>query len=255
MRLVTLTALFASSLWAQQSLHPPSAHLGVGVVEITPERAKALKLPTANGVEVVNVEENSAASRATIRNGDVILELNKEKVESVEDFVGAIAASSPGKKLALTVWREGSKRFLTATLENQRASGVSTFSSSSAMSQTFDIMPLPAPMIGIDGEPLTQQLAQYFGVEDGVLVMTVHPHTPAERAGMKAGDVILKVNGTPVSSPREISALLRPGRKPMSFTVMRNHKEITLSVDLALLFEPWPNTPPDGLYLACSHAR
>jgi membrane-associated protease RseP (regulator of RpoE activity) len=132
------------------------------VVEITPERAKALKLPTANGVEVVNVEENSAASRATIRNGDVILELNKEKVESVEDFVGAIAASSPGKKLALTVWREGSKRFLTATLENQRASGVSTFSSSSAMSQTFDIMPLPAPMIGIDGEPLTQQLAQYF---------------------------------------------------------------------------------------------
>ena len=109
-------------------------------------------------------------------------------------------------------------------------------------------------MIGIDGETLTPQLAQYFGVEEGVLVRTVNPRTPAEKAGIKAGDVIVKVNGTPVTSAREISGLLRVGHKPMVFTVVRNRKEITLNVELALEFDPWHEQEPNGLYLAFCRA-
>ena len=115
----------------------------------------------------------------------------------------------------------------------------------------MEIMPAPARRIGIDCEPLTPQLAQFFGVDDGVLVMTVTPGTAAEKAGLKAGDVIVKVSGTLVTSPREITALLVGGHKPMAFTVVRNHKQITLNVELALEFDPCPDWGGRaGLHLA-----
>jgi S1-C subfamily serine protease len=89
-------------------------------------------------------------------------------------------------------------------------------------------------LIGIEGENLSPQLAEYFGVKDGVLVRTVGPKTPAERAGLKAGDIVTKVNGTPVTSPREILGLVRAkGAKMFSFTVVRNKKEISLNVEIS----------------------
>jgi serine protease Do len=184
----------------------------------------------------------------------VIIEFNGQKVENLDQFLHDIAGSAPGTKVAMTVWREGAKRTLTATLAARPDELMFTFPPEPPL-PPFEIIPAPAPMIGVDGETLTPQLAQFFGVEEGVLVRTVNPKSPAEKAGIKAGDVILKVNGTPVTSAREISGLLRVGRKPMVFTVVRNHREITLNVELALEFDPWRHAPlgtsePNGLYLA-----
>ena len=98
----------------------------------------------------------------------------------------------------------------------------------------FPTMPGDSPMVGFEGEPLSAQLAQYFGVKDGVLVRSVGAKTPAERAGLKAGDVVIKVNGTPVMSPREISGMVRANRKKgLTFTVVRNKKEMTLNVEIS----------------------
>ena len=81
---------------------------------------------------------------------------------------------------------------------------------------------------------MNPQLAEYFGVKEGVLVRSVTAKTPAERAGLKAGDVVVKVNGTPVTTPREISGLVRANRKKaISFTVVRNKKEMSLNVEIA----------------------
>ena len=72
-------------------------------------------------------------------------------------------------------------------------------------------------------------------MKDGVLVRMVGPHTPAERAGLRAGDVVTKVNGTMVTSPREITGLVQSSRrKAISFTVVRNKKEIALNVEIAM---------------------
>jgi serine protease Do len=90
-----------------------------------------------------------------------------------------------------------------------------------------------SPRAGFEGEMLTPQLAEFFGVKQGVLVRTVNGKSPAERAGLKAGDVVTKVNGTPVSSPREVSSLLRASHGKATFTVTRNHKEIMLNVEIA----------------------
>ena len=90
-----------------------------------------------------------------------------------------------------------------------------------------------SPRVGFEGETLTPQLAEFFGVREGVLVRTVSEKTPAAKAGLKAGDVIVKVSGTPVSSTREISGLIRAIRRNVTFTVIRNHKEVLLNVELA----------------------
>jgi serine protease Do len=82
-------------------------------------------------------------------------------------------------------------------------------------------------------ESLEPQLAAYFGVKDGVLVRSVNSGSAAEKAGIKAGDVILKVDETKVTNPREISGAIREAKKKtVSVALMRERKETTLTVTL-----------------------
>jgi serine protease Do len=92
---------------------------------------------------------------------------------------------------------------------------------------------MQSPRIGIEGETLPGQLADFFGVKEGVLVRSVEANSAASKAGLKAGDVIVKVNAMPVSNTREISGIVRAMHKTATFTVVRNHKEITLNVEIA----------------------
>jgi serine protease Do len=89
-------------------------------------------------------------------------------------------------------------------------------------------------MLGIEAETLDGQLAQYFGVKEGVLVRSVGKDSAAEKAGLKAGDVIVKVEGTEVSSPRELSSQMRAhrNRQTLPLTVMRERRETTVTVSL-----------------------
>jgi serine protease Do len=220
--------------------------LGVGLGEITPERAKALKLSDQSGVEVTHVDENSPASKAGLKENDAILEVNGQKVDDAEDFARMIGESAPGSKVTLGIWRGGAKQNISATLEARPVQFFSfngpngmvmptppEFRSFEFPDGPFSVLTGQSPRVGFEGETLTPQLAEYFGVKEGVLVRTVTAKTPAEKAGLKAGDVITKVGGTPVSSPREISGLIRATRKTAAFTVVRNHKEITLNVEIA----------------------
>jgi serine protease Do len=223
-------------------------YLGVGVIEMTPNRARELKLPNANGAEIKRVDEDSPASKAGLRENDVILEVNGKPVEGVEQVVRPIAEGSAGTKINLTVWRNNAKVPVAVTLESRPAGPM--FIDPDDVMPPFPDVPLTrnglpsallgqSAMVGFEGETLTDQLAQFFGVKEGVLVRTVAARTPAERAGLRAGDVVVKVNGTPVTSPREISGIVNTTRrKNFSFTVVRDKKEVTLDVELALLHLP-----------------
>ena len=91
-----------------------------------------------------------------------------------------------------------------------------------------------APKAGFDCVDLMPQLADFFGVQAGVLVESVTSRSPAERAGLKAGDIVTKVNGIPVANSREISFVIRQANKKLiAFTVVRNKKEVTLNIELA----------------------
>ena len=93
-----------------------------------------------------------------------------------------------------------------------------------------------SPMLGIEGESLQSQaqLAEFFGVKDGVLVKAVTRNSAAEKAGIKAGDVIVKVDDSKVSSSTEITRALRELRSKKTFTVtvVRNKKEMPLTVTM-----------------------
>lgn len=219
-------------------------YLGVGVVELTDERVKALKLNDDRGVEVVRIDPNSPASKAGFREHDVILEVNGKTVDDLDDFTSTIGDLQPGTKVNLTIWRDGGKQALSATLMarpfNLFAFGGPDLANppmppmpSFPQPYPFPGFPANAPLVGFEGEALNSQLAEFFGVKQGVLVREVNARTPAQKAGLKAGDVVTKVNGTPVTSPREITGLVRTSNKrPVAFTVVRNKKEMTVNVDV-----------------------
>jgi S1-C subfamily serine protease len=161
-----------------------------------------------------------------------------------------IGATQPGTKISLTIWRNGAKQTVSATLDarpvNLFVFGGQDFPDGALPpmppmpavpfngGNPFPTIPANSPMVGFEGEALNSQLAEFFGVKEGVLVRSVNPKTPAERAGLKAGDVVVKVNGTPVTTPREITGLvLSSRRKAISFTIVRNKKEISLNIEIA----------------------
>jgi len=233
-----IPATFAIVAYAQSS-NPQRAHstnlqmaagyLGVGVQELSPERIKALNLKENTGVEVKTVISGAPAATVGIRVGDIILEVNGQKVEL------------PGTKITLSIWRDGGKQNIAATLGHQVTPQL-PFGSLVPMSSE-DLQALfagDAWKLGFEGEPLTPQLAVFFGVAqgEGVLVRTVLEKSPAEKAGLRAGDVVTKVNGMPVSRSGEIIGIVRISKKA-SFTVVRNKKEVTLNVEVARNSNPF----------------
>jgi S1-C subfamily serine protease len=92
------------------------------------------------------------------------------------------------------------------------------------------------PVLGIEGESLRseEQLADFFGVKEGVLVKSVRKNSAAEKAGLKAGDVVVKVDDSTVATPQEITRALRAlgSKKTFTVTVVRNKKEMPLTVTM-----------------------
>jgi serine protease Do len=212
-------------------------YLGVSLAEIDANRAKELKLKEAYGVEITRVEEGSPAEKAGVKAGDVVLEYNGQRVEGMEQFGRMVHETPAGREVKLTLSRDGAPETLTATLASRKGR---------AMSESFhfempDIRIPDIPQIytatrttrlGVEAESLGPQLAEYFGVKEGVLVRSVRENTAAQKAGIKAGDVITKVDGMPVTSPSELSGAVRSAsaKKTYSVELMRERKAQNVSV-------------------------
>ena len=220
-------------------------YLGIGGLDIAPERAKALNLKEARGVEVSSLAPDGPAMKAGVKEGDVVLEFNGQPVQGTSHFQHLVREYPVGKAVKLMVWRAGAPVTLTATVGENRQMMIGGDDS-----WTFTMPPIPPippmpemprilvytqnPMLGIVGEPLAQeeQLAEFFGVPDGVLVRSVKRGSAAEKAGVHAGDVITKVDETRVSNSAEITRVLRglKGKKTFNVTVVRGKKEVVLAV-------------------------
>src|SRR2546427_4111884 len=242
--------------------HRNLSYLGVGFSEIDADRAKALQLKDARGVEIRCVDENSPAAKAGLQIGDVVLEYNGEHIEGAEQFTRLIKEPPPGRSASLVVWRNGVTKPVSAAI-GTRQSGPSVFEfDGEDFALTMPALPampaMPAfrmpdiprtfmswrsPILGIESESLNPQLAEFFGVKDGVLVRSVNRGSAAEKAGFKAGDVIIKVDGERVTTPTEISSILQESRSKgsVSVTVVRHQKEMTLSVTVEQAVD-WPGT-------------
>lgn len=227
-----------------------TSYLGIGALEVTEERASALKLKEQRGVEVNHVEADSPAAKAGIKEGDVVLEYNGGKVEGLEQFIRLVRETPAGREVKMTVWRNGAPVHLTVTVGARADTVIET--PNGPVTVPFPAMPpmppMPSidiprfemswqtPLLGIEGESLGShpQFADFFGVKDGVLVKSVIPNSAAEKAGIKAGDVIVQVDGSPVGTTREITSAFRSnrGRNTFTVTVVRNKKEMPLTVTI-----------------------
>jgi serine protease Do len=214
-----------------------SSYLGVGVAEVTSTRAKALNLKEEYGVEITRVEDDSPAAKAGLKTGDVVVEYNGQRVEGVEQFMRLVRETPSGREVKLTVSRGGSIQTLPARVATRKLAmpRISTVEVPSIEFRGMDLprahMSLRSSALGIDAEGLDAQLAEFFGVKEGVLIRSVMKGSAGERAGLKAGDVIVKVDDSKVTTPREITSGLR-SKKTVSLGIVREKREIAVSVTL-----------------------
>jgi serine protease Do len=226
------------------------SYLGIGAMDVTPERAKALNLKEERGVEVSSVDADGPASKAGMKDGDVVLEYNGQAVQGRAQFQRLVQETPVGRQVKVVVWRNSATQTLTVTV-GERKNGPMIIGPDSGWN--FNTPPFPNmpempnieiprfsmaqnPMLGIMGESLgpEEQLAEFFGVQEGVLVRSVRKGSAAEKAGIKAGDVITKVEDTKVTSSAEITRTLRSlrSKKSVTVTVVRNKKEMPLTVTM-----------------------
>lgn len=215
--------------------HGGGSYLGVGIFNIDAERAKALKLGEIHGVEVSRVEANSPAAKAGIQVGDILLTLNGQTLDGVEQLGRLVRETPPGGKVKIAVWRGGQSEVVTAILEARKTTTeVWRFSSPDPTMMPDVVSAYPSwhsRMLGVECESVVNQLAQYFGVKQGVLIRAVVKGSAAEHAGLRAGDVVTKIGDHPVASPVEIrTALKERTAKTVNIAVTRDHKDVTVAV-------------------------
>jgi serine protease Do len=228
--------------------------LGIETQEVSAENAKELKLPAERGVVVADVTKDSPAAKAGLKEKDVITEVNGQRVEGAAQFRRMIHEIPAGRTAQLTVWRDGRAQTLSATLgkaEERHDKWIGATPGAFAFRMPeVQIPEIPSmdlgegmgmvmagrPRLGIDAEDIGGQLGSFFGAPDGegVLVRSVNSGSPAEKAGMKAGDVITSFDGERVRSLGDLRQKLasQNDAKTAKIAVLRNRSEVTLSVEL-----------------------
>jgi serine protease Do len=174
------------------------ARIGIVLGVLSPAMAKQLGIdPETKGVLVNEVVPGSPADKAGLKSGDVITEFNDRPVVSVPTFRLNVAASDIGKSYELTYYRDGKRRTTTIT---PAPSDQVVFSQEKESSGTRESKPEPAKAaiddFGLEVQPLTPELSKSLGLDrdlQGLLVSSVKEGSPAEAAGIEAGNVITKV--------------------------------------------------------------
>src|SRR2546427_3598618 len=231
-----------------------SSWLGVETHEVTADKAKELKLSAERGVALGKIVPDSPAAKAGLKENDVVTEINGQRVEGAAQFRRMIHEIPAGRSIQLTVWREGRTQTISATLGKSEerhhamkmvAPTPGTFAfrmpeipEIPSMEWNSSMLPGGQPRMGIDAEDLSGQLGAFFGAPDGegILVRDVNSGSPAEKAGVKAGDVIISLNGERIRSAGELREKLAAKRgdkdRTVKLGVLRNKSEVSLTVEL-----------------------
>ncbi|HEX6182675.1 MAG TPA: PDZ domain-containing protein [Pyrinomonadaceae bacterium] len=241
--------------------------LGVRTEEVTRENASRYGVSgEPRGVGVREVIKGSPAEKAGLREGDVILRFDGEQVTSARKLTRLIEESAPAHSVRLTILRGGSEQQLSATLARREPFGFKEFGPLTVFGpgdmphfggellgnpelwehkgeefrQRLEEMQRKHPgvftlgssrRIGVSTSTLGKQLADYFGVPHGVLVSSVEANSPADKAGLKAGDVVTEVDGKRVEDVDDlVRGLGAKNEGEVTLTVVRDRKQRTVRV-------------------------
>jgi len=238
-------------------LHSGSAqgYLGVLVGDVDNESANKLKLKDARGAVITLIDHDAPAAQVGLRVNDVVLEVNGQAVEGAEAFGRMMREIPPGRKIALVISRDGATQTLAVQLVDRKKldtdiwNKLNSGSDISSPATGLGIFgggggdaPLPGgfhmPFVGSSSlkvgalvEPLTAQMADYLGVQNGLMVKQVGRKSQAAAAGMKAFDVIVKVGTENIATVSDWDRAMRANQgKTVAVTVLRDKKQQTLTL-------------------------
>jgi len=235
-----------------------ASYLGVQTKEISKENMAQYNLREVRGVAIEKVSENSPAAQAGLQTGDVILKFNGEEATSVRKLTRLIGEVAPDHQARMTILRGGTEREITVTLGKRALPNFQEnnfrFENMPALPDVSELRRIPMPQggqtlpfgdfdkdvfvyrgganrqIGISVTPLSEQLGEYFGITGGkgLLVSDVRENSPAAKAGLKAGDVIVEIEGKQINDTFELLHGVNEKKEgDVTLTVVRNKNRQT----------------------------
>jgi serine protease Do len=240
-------------------LHSNSqGYLGVLVGDVDSDSASKLKLKEVRGAVITLIDHDAPAAQVGLRVNDVLLEINGQTVESAEAFGRMMREIPPGRKVTMLISRDGATQTLSVQLADRKKLDTDIWNK---LNDGSDIntpveglgilgnglggdAPLPGgfhmPFVGNSTlkvgalvEPLTAQMADYLGIQNGLMVKQVARKSEAAAAGMKAFDVILKVGSESIATVSDWERSMRTNQgKAVQVTVLRDKKPTTLTLQV-----------------------
>jgi serine protease Do len=226
-----------------------SSYLGVDIADVSAERLGELKLKEEHGAEITMVDKDAPAGKAGLHEHDVIITVNGMAVESAAQLRRMIKETPPGRVVSLGLSRDGQPLTIKVQLADRHKAmtwapqvhvDIPQLPQMPAMPD-FDNLPVSVVVVhqsarsGLMVENITPQLGNFFGVKDGkgVLVRSVEKGSRGEKAGFRAGDVVVKVNNQPVHDTSDFTHALRStSGTTAAVTVMREKREQNLTLPL-----------------------
>jgi serine protease Do len=195
------------------------ARLGVQLQDLNPALAASFGLSAPDGAVVTTVTAGSAAEKVKLKAGDVITRIDGEPVQTGAEVAARVGMASPGQTLKLTVWRDRSSRDVEVTLGKAGGSPVAAAAAE------------PAPgQLGLSVRPLSAEERRRARLDHGLVVERADG--AAARAGVRAGDVVVSVNGNPIDSVDEVRAVLADKPKHVAVLVQRDGRQVFVPIEL-----------------------
>jgi serine protease Do len=259
--------IFAAGMGS--SRNPTTGYLGVETRDISQDEIIPLRLKDLRGVEVIALDHDGPACKAGVRVHDVILQIDGQILEGEEQLRKRLKDMQAGRTVTFLVSREGQTQSYTMQMADRRTVGLEAWgqhysvpapdqssysaregnsfldASPSSSSTTAGISPkghrdilsmnmiMSSSFTGAKLEVMGAQLAQYFGAESGagLLVRSVDGNSPAEMAGLRAGDVVVQINSIPVISGAEWTKTVHDNKgRPVPVIVIRDKHQVTLTL-------------------------
>ncbi len=229
-----------------QCLSNAPAYIGIYMENLTDTIKDECRYPHENGVYVAGVAVASPAEKAGLKEHDIVYRFGKDEVEDSIHLCSLVQARKPGDKVSIVYYRDGERKSAFVTigtrelpsamaLQNEKLAQEYMKRANKAAGMRFRMMGEPSLLRGRLGmvlEDLNKDLAPYFNVkeDEGVLVVQVEEDSPAEKAGVKAGDVITAVGGEPVHSVEALASEVSKAGEGDTLTVALIRKGVKKSL-------------------------
>jgi len=241
--LAVAVLLLSSAVWAGVK---SDAWMGIYTQTVDPDLKEAFELDSDFGVIVKMVVPDSPADKAGLKQGDIILMMDDEKLDDADELVDYIRQHQPGDDIVVKVSRKGVEKEFTVELGTKDNfddahdfyfQGPQSGPHSYSKTYKFFDSRYADTYIGVSLEGLSTQLGEYFGVKDGrgALVTEVMPDSPAEKAGLKAGDVIVGIDNEDIEDAADVQKAVRGKDKGEEITIKvireRSEKQFSFEVE------------------------